>query len=79
MIYKNYKTNCKLFNHPMEKIGIIIWNVWNHRNHVAFREMKPNPFLVIEKATLIVQNLQEYIFDLDLQNEGRDVSRTVER
>ena len=59
----------------MEKIGIIMWNVWNHRNHVIFEEMHPNPFFVIEKATLIFQNLQEYIFDLDLQNEGSNFSR----
>ena len=31
MIYKNYKSNCKLFNHPMENIDIIMWNVWTHR------------------------------------------------
>ena len=74
MVYANYKTNCKLFNHPMEKIGKIIWNVWNHRNQVVFMEMQPNPFLVIEKVTLIFQNLQEYSFDPDLQNGGRDVS-----
>ena len=79
MIYKNYKTNCKLFNHPMEKIGIIMWNVWNHRNHVVFKKMKLNPFLVIEKATLIFRNLQEYIFYPDLHNEGRNVSRMVEK
>ena len=24
MVYANYKTNCKMFNHPMEKIGIIM-------------------------------------------------------
>ena len=41
--------------------------------------MKPNPFLVIEKATLITQNLQEYNFDPNLHNEGRNVSRTVEK
>ena len=23
-IYKNYKINCKIFNHPMEKIAIIL-------------------------------------------------------
>ena len=32
MIHKNYKIKCKLFNYQMKKIGIIIWNVWNHRN-----------------------------------------------
>ena len=63
----------------MEKIGIIMWNVWNHINHVVFKEMKPYPFFVIEKATLIFQNIQKYIFDLDIQNEGLNVSRMVEK
>ena len=41
--------------------------------------MKPNPSLVIEKSTLIFQKLQEYIFDPDLQNEGHNVSRMMEK
>ena len=56
-----------------------MWNVWNHRNQIVFKEMQPNPFLVIEKATLIFKNLKEYIFDHNLQNEGCDVSQTVEK
>ena len=79
MVYESYKTNYKLFNHPMEKIGIIMWNIWNHRNRVVFKEMQPNPFLVIEKATLIFKNLQEYIFDLNLHNEEHNISRMVEK
>ena len=60
LVYKNYKTHCKFFKHPMEKIGIIPWNIWTHRNHVVFRKSKPNPFLIIEKATLTFQNLNEF-------------------
>ena len=71
--------NYKLFNHPMENIDIIMWNVWKHRNQVLFKKMRPNPFLFIKKVTLIFQNLQEYIFDHDLHNERRDVSRTMEK
>ena len=63
----------------MEKIGIIMWNVWNHKNHVVFKEMKPNQFLVIEKVALIFQNLQDYIFYPDFHNEGCNVSRMVEK
>ena len=37
-----------------------------------------NPFLVIEKVTLIFQNLQKYLFDPYLHNEGWNVFHLVE-
>ena len=56
-VYKNYKINCKIFNSPMEKFAIILWNGWIHRNQIVFKKIQPNPFLVIEKATSNFQNL----------------------
>ena len=47
----------------MAKIAIILWNVWTHRNHVLFRKIKSNPFLIIEKDTLTSQNFQECMSD----------------
>ena len=79
MVYKNYNTNHKLFNHPMEKIDIIMWNVWTHRNQVVFKKVRSNPFLLIEKTTFIFQNLQEYLFDPYLHNEGQNVFHFVEK
>ena len=29
-----------------------MWNVWYHRNQVVFKEMQPNPFLIIEKSPI---------------------------
>lgn len=63
MGYRNYKINCKIFNYPMEKVVIIMWNVWIHRNQVVFRKIQPNPFLIIKKAILNFKNLQEYVID----------------
>ena len=31
IVYKNYKIHCKIYKHPMEKISIILCNVWIHR------------------------------------------------
>ena len=45
----------------MENIGIIMWNVGNHRNQVVFKEMQPNPFLIIEKS--FVNNRFKLNFD----------------
>ena len=61
----------------MEKIGIILWNIWNHRNQVVFKKIQPNPFLVIEKATYIFQNLQDYLMDSYHLNKGNCVTRRV--
>ena len=47
----------------MEKVVIIMWNVWIHRNQVVFRKIQPNPFLIIKKAILNFKNLQEYVID----------------
>ena len=63
----------------MEKIAIILWSTWTHRNQAVFRKIKPNPFLIIEKATSSFQNLNELISDDYLTNEGRNVPRKVER
>ena len=63
----------------MKKIGIIMWNVWTHRNQVVFKKVRPNPFLVIEKVTVIFQNLQEYLFYPYLHNKGRNVFHLVEK
>ena len=63
------KYNCKLFNNSMEKINIIIWNIWTYRNQIVFRKVKSNPFPIIEKFTLIFQNLIEYLIDPYLQNK----------
>ena len=78
MVYKNYKNNCKLFRQPMEKISIILWNVWIHINQVVFKKVQPNPFLIIEKTTLTFQNLQEYLCDPYLHNKGRKTFQRVE-
>ena len=51
MIYKNYKTNYKIFKHPMEKITIVLWNIWTHMNQVLFRKIQPNPFLYRDQCT----------------------------
>ena len=54
---KKYKTNHKLFKYPMEKIDIILSNVWTHENQVVFKMVQPNSFLVIKKATLILESI----------------------
>ena len=54
----------------MEKIGIILCNIWTHGNHVVFRKRKPNIFLIIEKATLTFQNLNEFMNESCFDNEG---------
>ena len=63
----------------MEKIAIILRNVWIHRNQIVFKKIQPNIFLVIEKATYNFQSLQEYVIDLQLQNEGRFVPWVVKK
>ena len=46
---------------------------------LVFRKIKPNPFLIIEKATLTFQNLHKFINDTYLNNEGCNVPRKVEK
>ena len=63
----------------MEKIGIILWNIWTHRNHVVFRNSKPNPLLIIEKATLTFQNLYEFMNESCFDSEECDITQRVEK
>ena len=42
-------------------------------------EDQPNPFFIIEKDTFNFQNLQEFVIDPQLQNEGRFVPRVLEK
>ena len=79
MIYKNYKFNLKFFKHPMEKFMIISWNVWNQRNQILLKKIQHNPFLIIEKATLVFQNLYIVIGDPYMRNERQKVLRMVEK
>ena len=46
---------------------------------MVFRKIKPNPFLVIEKATSTFQNLHEFINDTYLSNDEHFVPRKVEK
>ena len=46
---------------------------------MVFRKFKPNPFLYIEKATSMFQNLHEIIIDTYLSNESYIVPRKVEK
>ena len=48
-------------------------------NHMVFRKIKPNPFLIIEKATSSFQNLNKLMSDDYPTNEGHNVPRKVER
>ena len=46
---------------------------------MLFRKIQPNPFLVIEKATLIYKNLQDYLID-PYQLHGRhSITRRIEK
>ena len=63
----------------MEKIAIIMSNIWIYRNQVVFRKNHPNFFLVNEKAMINFQNLQGCLIDSFIQNEGRSVLRVVEK
>ena len=60
----------------MEKIAIILWN---HRNQVVFRKIKPNSFFIIEKATLTSQNLNAFKSDSCFSNEGSNIPHRVEK
>ena len=60
-INKKYKTHCKFFKQPMGKVSIIIWSIWTHSNQVVFKKIKPNPFLIIKKASSTFQNLHECV------------------
>ena len=44
-----------------------------------FRKIKPNPFLIIEKATLIFQNLNGIWTESYFHNEGHIVPSMVEK
>ena len=46
---------------------------------MVFRKIKPNSFLIIEKATSSFQNLNKLMSDDYPTNEGRNVPRKVER
>ena len=69
----------KIYKKPMEKITIILWSIWIHTNQVVFRKIKPNQFLIIEKATSTFQNLDKLMSDAYPNNEGRNVPRKIER
>ena len=45
---------------------------------MVFRKINPNPFLIIEKAISMFQNLHEFINDTYLNNEGCNVTSKVE-
>ena len=77
MIYKNYKSNSKLFNHPMQKIGLIMRNIWTHMGQVLFRKIQQNSFFVIEKATLIFQNFQDYLINTLYLNVTQQVEKWI--
>ena len=79
LVYKNYKTNYKIFNDPMKKIGIIILNILTHRNHVVFRKSKSNLFLIIEKVTLTFKNLNGFMNEYCFNSEGCNIPRIVEK
>ena len=61
IMYKNYKINCKIFNPLMEKVAILLWHIWIYRNEIVVKKIQPNPFLVIKKATLNFQSLQDFV------------------
>ena len=44
-----------------------------------FRKIKPNPFLIIEKATLIFQSLHGILTESYLHNEGHIVPSMIEK
>ena len=46
---------------------------------MIFRERKPNPFLIIEKATLTFQNLIEFMNGSCFDSEGCNIPRRVEK
>ena len=78
-VHENHKINYKIFQHPMEKNFITLWDVWIHINKVFFRKIHLNPFLVIEKVTLNFQNLQNYMIDSFLQIERNNILQMVEK
>ena len=63
----------------MEKIVVILWNIWTHKNQVVFRKIKPNQFFIIEKAILTFQNLHKLMSNLFPSNKGHDIPRRVEK
>ena len=71
--------NCKLFNNPIKMMGIIMWNIWDHRNQVIFKNIQLNPFLVIEKDIVIFQNLQYHSIDPHHLSEGYKSSQIVKK
>ena len=46
---------------------------------VFFRKIQPNTFLIIKKATLNFQNLQNYMIDTYIQIEEHNVLQIVEQ
>ena len=77
LVYKYYKTHCKIFKQPMEKNAIILRSIWTHRNRLVFRKIKPKPFFIIKKATSYFQNLNKLMSDDYLINEGCNVPRKL--
>ena len=68
LFHKNYKKPIVKFSNQWKKL-LLSFGVFGHRNHVVFRKIKPNPFLIIEKATSSLQNLNELMSDDYLTNE----------
>lgn len=54
----------------MEK-AVIMLRLFGHRNKVVVKKSTPNPFFIIEKATITFQNINEFRSDSYFINKGR--------
>ena len=61
------------------EVGLRAYFLNSIRNQVVFRKIKPNPFLIIEKATLTFQNLNEFMSGSCFSNEGCNIPRRIEK
>ena len=73
---KSIKFIANFSNNQWKKLSLS-FGVFGLRNQVVFRKIKPNPFLVIEKATSTFQNFHEFMSETSLSNE-RHFFRKVE-
>lgn len=74
---KNFKNKLR---RPLEKIVVITWSIWTHRNHIIFKNWKVNPAQIINLAGTVFHDMRYYnllsnLFDQESSNLVRHIVR----